>query len=217
MSIDRELEHELEGERDANKDVPAKPDEVTQNLIQIEELAEATVAPGLFRLPTGVVSSSEDSNRWNIPVQHPTKGTINFRVDKPTTEGWVEDQELVQLLRWYGIHNRDPYELQTRFLYVEYKGDEADTPHGFELVQPPDYTEPEPPIREQLAERWNEYKNWRPRRKDSIMYGFMLAGVVVGTTLSTLLTLPFGALVEIVTPVVMFIGATILGLMVTEQ
>lgn len=227
-TIDRELNAEATNtSADAAADEPtdlATLDEDQRNLVQMQQVAEATVEPGLFRLPVKRAATAEENRAWSIDVEHPVEGEIRFRIDKPTTEGWVDDQELVQLLRWYQIHDRDPYKLQTRFVYVEHKGDESDTPHGWELVQPPDYTKPEKPVPEQLADYWHAAKTWRPPRNVAVAYTFLFAGALIGAMAAAPLAsvaglipvLGGGVVWHALVTAVMFIATTIIALVVTE-
>lgn len=219
--VERELEHELGVDTDVNADVPATLDEHQQNIAQMDKLAEATVAPGLFRLPGSVVTSSPDSKRWNVAVDHPTVGELNFRYSKPTKEGWVDGQELVDLLRWYGIHDRDPYKLQTEILYVAYKGDEAETPHGYEIVKPPHYSEPTPPRSERIKQRAKDIAGWRPPRNVAVVWGLLFAASIVAPWVASVLTAAFslpivGTFLQILTAGMLFVAATIVALAVTE-
>lgn len=131
MSIERELEHTAEGEAG----MLATLSEEQQNLVQMQQVSELTVEPGVMRLPVTQVTTTPDNGRWSIRVEHPIEGELFFNMDKPRT--WRDDAELVELLHWYDIQDRDVYKLQTKYLHVEHVGSSADSPHGWELIEPP--------------------------------------------------------------------------------
>lgn len=176
----RTVEHTEEGEAGEL----ATLSEEQENVVQLQQIAALTVEKGVMRLPVSQVTSTPSNKRWSIKVDHPVKGELFFNMDKPRT--WTGDAELIQLMRWYGIESHDPYVLQTRHLYVEHKGDAAETPHGWELIEPP-WMETRRKARQrnkpwrQRARDWvgEKLDEWKIARTYAVVWAMLLIGAVL--------------------------------------
>lgn len=213
MSIERELDHEIDDELAETTDLMTLSDE-QENLLQMQELAQFTLDDGLLRLPVKPdgVTTTQDRTVWVVTVDHPVEGDIDLYVDKPV-HGWHENHELPTLLRWYGIHDQDPYKLQLQHVAVEYQGDGAARAHGWELVEPPWYvdTRPDPPIREQLATKWENLKTYSPGAAANA-YGILALSVLTASAITWVL----GPAVAAAATVGLFFFATIFAMAVTS-
>lgn len=215
MSVERELEHTVEGEAGEL----ATLSEEQANLVQMQQIAEQTVEPGVMRLPVKTVTTAENSEQWAIELDHPVEGTLRFYRKKPRY-GWHDDQELVELLRWYEIHDRDPYKLQIEQLYAEHDPDEADQHHGWCLAEPPWVAEKEAMRRRQrpLHERvglWIQDK--RPAREIENVWALLWLGSVLAPLFTVFVDSMIGAGVATMVTISMltFISMTIFAMILT--
>lgn len=165
------------------EELPATLNERQENLVQMQKVAEMTIEPGVMRLPVTTVTTADNSEQWVIEVEHPVEGEHRFFREKPV-HGWHSDQELVQLLHWYGIYENDPYMLQVERLYVRYVGKESDYNHGWELLSP-DYFK-EKSRRGKIKERTSQFlKRYRPERGP--LTGAVMVSAMTIISFSTLL------------------------------
>lgn len=206
MSVERTREHEIDGETDSTN-VLATLSEEQENRVQIDKIRQFTVEPGLMRLPVSVVTKAKNSEKWVVELEHPIEGTHRFYIEAPL-EGWSDENELVQVLDWYGIDN-DPYQLQLKHMYVKKTGDEADQHHGWELTAPPDYDpEPPEPMRVQIQNKFIWLKEHRPSRSVGLFYTILTVGVVVGAIAP--LSIPFIGRLGV--SLIAYFAATVAGL-----
>lgn len=196
------LEHTIDEELDEVTDLATLSEEQT-NVVQMQELVERTIEPGLMRLPVSQVSTTEESENWAIDLEHPVFGTIRKHARKPVY-GWDETDGIARLMHWYGISNRDPYYLQCEEMYVaRTRPDASTTSNEWEIVPPPDYRRP-----------WLQRVGDRLRRPTSSiewMYTILLSSAVVGATIVSLLSL--GAVASPIVMAMLFVLATLVGLM----
>jgi hypothetical protein len=108
-------------------------DEEKENLIQMQAIKSRTVAPDILELDVNKVVSAENSQQWAIIVDHPSLGELRFYEEKPIT-GWSDEYRIVRLLKSYGIHDGNPYKLQTKQVYVEFTGTDATMESHWELL-----------------------------------------------------------------------------------
>lgn len=207
MSVDREIEHT--SDIDVETDEIATLSEEQTNLVQMQQLAQQTVEPGVMRLNCSDVSTSKNRTVWAITVEHPVEGEHTVFIDKPVT-GWSKDCELSTVLRWYGIHDQDPYKLQCHYLTLEYDEQKADDAHGWRLVEPPSYESPPPTRKERIKERLPE----KPSRTVATVYTMLLAGALVGPTLASMVV--SGVIGTFIISAVSFVFATTLAIAATD-
>lgn len=120
--------------------VLAELDEETKTALQLDEIRERTVEPGLMRLPVSQVATSEDNANVTVTVEHPVEGEIDFHLSKPTT--WGPENELVRFLDWYDTTVSGIYTLQTRSVYVRRISEGGSlTSDSWELAEPPETVE----------------------------------------------------------------------------
>lgn len=195
--------------------VPATLSEEQSNLVQMQEISERTIEPGLLRLPVGTVTTAENSPKFAIEVKHPIDGSLRVFAEKPR-QGWSDDNRLVELLEWYDIHDDDPYKLQTGDVYIRHKGDAADQPHGWEIVKPP-HKRPDPTRRERLRAWVKGSTGYLPTRSAASIWG----GLLIATLLSPLALgiAPFvgaGVFTALLSNAAMFIGMTVAMMVLYE-
>lgn len=197
--------------------------EEKRNQVRLQQLKDATVDEhdDLLELPCSNVSKPDSNESWVVSVVHPFEGELTFHVDSPDT--WNRDEELVQLLNWYGL-NDDPYHLQfNRDLYVEKNPEEASLTKDWRLVEPPDYTPDVPrPMSEQIRMKVDTYRDWMekftgatPNTLDAtLLYGVMTLGVLTSIPLRMLdVNVPLftGVFEALLIQLLPFIAATIIG------
>lgn len=138
-TVDRDIEHRIENtDTDEYSDELATLNEEQRNIVQMQEIARYTVAPGVVRLPVDEVSTAHNSDQWTVDVKHPFKGKQRFFFEKPVV--WDGSYEIEDVLDWYDIDNQNPYHLQLKRVTVEYDKEEDD----WDFVEPPDYDAPIP-------------------------------------------------------------------------
>lgn len=132
--VEARLEEEIVGDT-----ALALPDEELEVINQVTKLSEFTVRPGLMKLPVTAVTSTEDSDRVIITLQHPTEGDIRVRFKKTDgTKTWSSNSELKRMLDWYGISMRSLHSLKSQRLYVKYDPDNTTFGDGnWRVVRPP--------------------------------------------------------------------------------
>lgn len=190
--------------------------EEQEDRVQMEELYRRTQEDGSMQLKCSTVTTAENSPQFAIEVEHPVEGTIRLFAEKPV-DGWSDDYLLVRMFDWYDVTSNNPHELQLRDLYVKKDEESSDYAHGWTFVRPPDYSEPEPPVREQLADRWATIKNYRPDRSNGLMYTFLFAGAVIGPVLGLSLPALLGPLTVPAVTMVVFMFTTIMGMVVLDK
>lgn len=211
MSVEREREHTIDGPT-TSEDLLANLSEEQENIVQLQQIKDATVEPGLMRLPVSVVTKATNSENWAIEVDHPLEGTLRFYRNAPTDGWYPESGNIVEMLAWYDI-NGDPYQLQLMRIYMKKTGDQAEQPHGWEPAQPPGY---EPPIREQLQEKATWIKqNVKLDRTVSRMWMTLFLGAVLASAIPPI-PLIDGLLGRVVSSILVFLGATVFGLVLLD-
>lgn len=180
MSVERELN--AEGSKDLDEidfnpnNLPAEPDEETKNIIQMSELEEMTVEGNMLFCPVDEVTTASNSEQWVVEMDHPVEDNIRFFLPKPT-KGWTEEYRLVKVLHWYGIHNKNPYTLQTQRLYIQYDPDVDE----WELARPPELGRP---LGERARKTVQRVLDMRPERKAvGIWATFALGFIATGVSL----------------------------------
>lgn len=207
--IERELAAEIDDSADEGGEL-AVPDEEQQNVIQMHEIAEMTVEPGLMQIPVVEVTTAKNSEQWAVTAEHPVEDELTFYFEKPR-RGWTEDEELVQLLRWYDVHDRNPYELQTRYLYAEYDEARSEYAHGWVAVEPPDYSTPS--TWERIS---SSVSRLMPSSEWVVVYPFLFVGAALAPFYHGALPIGGGVWIAVVESVVLFVMATVIALLVLE-
>jgi hypothetical protein len=123
-TVDDSLEEKIENP-DGDEDRLAVLNEEQENLVQMQEMQERTVAEGVLRLSVHTVTSAENSQQWAILVDHPVLGELKFFLEKPVA-GWSDDYRIVGLLKSYDIFDGNPYKLQRREVYVQFTGSDPE-------------------------------------------------------------------------------------------
>lgn len=219
MSVERELEHEIENDNWRSQEALATLSDREENRYQMQEIARRTVAKGLLRLSVKDVTSAENSEQWAIDIEHPARSDpIRIFAEKPI-EGWSREYKIVRMLQWIGEESsRDPHKLEFNDLYMEKNSDESDYAHGWQVVAPPDY---DPPITVQLREHYENLSVWieigRPSKTNAKMFGFMLTGVVAGPLLASMLpAIGVGIALTVTVTVIVFLFTTLIGMVVMD-
>lgn len=170
------------------QELPATLDEKQENVVQMQKINRLTVEPGVMKLPVSRVTTSDNSPQWVIDLEHPIEGDLRFHRDKPV-QGYDPEEGIVQMLRWYGIYDDNPYKLQTEFIFVENVGREnSETMHDWELLSP-DYfrDEPDPTRREKVKGKYASFKqgirNRRPTQHGVNVALLTIVGVLATPTL----------------------------------
>lgn len=170
--VDRTIENEVE-EDATSEDLLANLSEEQTNLVQLDKIHELTVREGVMRLPVHLVTTAENSDQWVVEVEHPVEGTYRLYFEAPM-KGWTDDNELVQLLGWYGVR-RNPYELQVREIYVAYRPDQTTQAHGWIAVPPPGW---EDSVKHRLRQHLGRFRINRTPLKVWTFVGFGTLGFV---------------------------------------
>lgn len=198
------------------QELPATLDEQQRNVVQMQKLQQMTVEPGVMRLPVTSVSTHEDSPKWVIDVEHPVEGEIRFHRKKPV-QGYDPNEGIIQLMEWYGIHDDNPYKLQTEYLYVRHAGEESETVHDWELLSPHYQQDERLSTRERQLERIRNLRSKMPERKKTLVYGVHM--VFPPTFTAFLIGAAEGGeagLIVWIFSILMFVMATILTVMLTD-
>lgn len=184
-------------------DMLATLDERDKNRIQIDKVKQQTVEPGVMKLPVSTVTKAENSEKWVFEIEHPIEGSHRLYRDAPT-EGWDDNNELIKLLNWYNVES-DPYQFQTRAIYVAKKGSDCDYAHGWDFIAPPDYEKIPDPMTDQLKQKFDNIR--MPEADHLLFYLIVALGVTFGAANATGSTVLTGVVLA------WFFGTSILAMM----
>lgn len=211
-ATERTRDHETDADA-TSENVLATLDEEQRAHVQMQQMKEATVAPGVLKLPVKRVTTSEERGVYAVELDHPMvepKETRQF-YDKPV-HGWTDDYKIVRILDWY-TGSENPHDLQLHHVYTRYHEEDDE----WEIIRPPGHTKP-------LADRLKRYvpsrrtlASLRPSRTHATMFAFMTTGLLFGVAIAAMLPTVVSQSVTYATSVMLgYLAATILGMVVLE-
>jgi transcription elongation GreA/GreB family factor len=213
--LKREVEHRVDEELDETTELSTLT-ERQQDRKDLQEIARRTVdaEEQIMRLNVVDVSTTESNGNYAVTVEKAgVDDTFTIFMDKPV-DGWSREYDIVKVLDWYGIYDKNPHDLVFHDLYVQ-KQEDADTAHGhgWVPVEPPSYT---PKRRERVRRKYKRMKSLRPSGKNQHMYLFLLAGVLFGDVALSVIP-STGLFVSLFVGIGMFIVFTLLGVAVVDN